>query len=201
MSWIVSNCEGSSGRNAYAKELQKHVQVDIYGKCGPLTVGRVESEIKGVLSQYKFYLSFENTRCEEYMTEKLSKILYMPMEDNPPVPIILGPSREHCESMLPDNSYLHIDDFKGPKHLAKYLQFLDEHPDEYKKYLTWRTAFRLRQRENLGCKLCQFLWDDPKPSVIQNFQEFFQAEKCVPKPVPLDNSDNNSYLKVIKNTQ
>ena len=33
VAWIVSNC-GVGGRESYVKELQKHIDVDIYGGCG-----------------------------------------------------------------------------------------------------------------------------------------------------------------------
>ncbi len=32
--WIVSHCYTRSRRHAYAKELQKYIQVDIFGGCG-----------------------------------------------------------------------------------------------------------------------------------------------------------------------
>ena len=36
VAWIVSNCDSKSGREAYVTELEKYINVDIYGKCGPL---------------------------------------------------------------------------------------------------------------------------------------------------------------------
>lgn len=36
VAWFVSNCDTSSGRENYAKELQKYMDVDVYGKCGTL---------------------------------------------------------------------------------------------------------------------------------------------------------------------
>ena len=34
VAWLVSHCDTHSQREAYAKELKKHIQVDIYGACG-----------------------------------------------------------------------------------------------------------------------------------------------------------------------
>ena len=36
VAWMVSNCRKDSGRNDYVKELQKFINIDVYGKCGPL---------------------------------------------------------------------------------------------------------------------------------------------------------------------
>ena len=81
------------------------------------------------LNDYKFYLAFENSLCSEYITEKLwwnaySKVgraqRYRP--DASPqgaVPIVMGGVSEGDYSRLaPPNSYLHVDQFKGPEDLA-----------------------------------------------------------------------------------
>jgi hypothetical protein len=34
--WFVSNFDSESKREVYVKELQKYIDVDVYGKCGPL---------------------------------------------------------------------------------------------------------------------------------------------------------------------
>jgi hypothetical protein len=35
--WIVSNCNTPSKREKYVKEMQKIINVDIFGRCGKLT--------------------------------------------------------------------------------------------------------------------------------------------------------------------
>jgi glycoprotein 3-alpha-L-fucosyltransferase len=71
---LISNCE-SVDRLDYIGELQKHgVGVDIYGYCGqpcPRGLNLNEFCFKMIESKYKFYLAFENSRCEDYITEKL----------------------------------------------------------------------------------------------------------------------------------
>jgi hypothetical protein len=32
--WLVSNCKTHSEREEYAKELQKYINIDVYGACG-----------------------------------------------------------------------------------------------------------------------------------------------------------------------
>lgn len=68
----MSNCYASNGRLEYAKELAKHIQVDIYGACGSKICPRDSDECwKQLQRDYKFYLSFENSNCKDYITEKL----------------------------------------------------------------------------------------------------------------------------------
>lgn len=74
--WFVSNClRVSSGRQTYAKELKKHVEVDIFGRCGSKKCPRKEESkcLDMIKSDYKFYLAFENTKCFHYLTEKVLK--------------------------------------------------------------------------------------------------------------------------------
>ena len=60
-----------NGRLAYAKELSKHISVDIYGACGTMTCPRSSGKCGDMLdNDYKFYLAFENSNCKDYITEK-----------------------------------------------------------------------------------------------------------------------------------
>ena len=54
------------------QELRQHVPVDVYGECGKLGCPRDnQPQCDKTLSiSYKFYLSFENSNCEHYVTEK-----------------------------------------------------------------------------------------------------------------------------------
>ena len=72
VAWFVSNCGARNGRMEYAKELSKYISVDIYGHCGTLKCPRIDSKCFTMLrTDYKFYLSFENSNCKDYITEKL----------------------------------------------------------------------------------------------------------------------------------
>lgn len=66
-----------AGREFYVKELQRHIPVDVFGLCGDLRCGKNHMDVEcysDVLQpNYKFYLSFENNLCQDYITEKVCK--------------------------------------------------------------------------------------------------------------------------------
>lgn len=90
--WFVSNCFSKSQREIFVKELSKELEkynlvVDVYGACGSLKCStRDHGEcLKMVERDYYFYLSFENSFCEDYVTEKLLHAL-----QHNTVPVVFG---------------------------------------------------------------------------------------------------------------
>ncbi|XP_042859522.1 alpha-(1,3)-fucosyltransferase fut-1-like [Penaeus japonicus] len=78
VAWIVSRCATWSAREKYVDELQKHIQVDVYGKCGSLKCAHYEVNgpnercyRESIVPNYLFYQSFENQLCVDYVTEKV----------------------------------------------------------------------------------------------------------------------------------
>ena len=74
VSWMVSNC-GAGLRNSFVHKLQKYIPVDVYGSCSrefgqSRSCNNSGDVCKNIIKQYKFYLSFENALCEDYITEK-----------------------------------------------------------------------------------------------------------------------------------
>ena len=87
--WVVSHCRTISNREGYVKELKKYLKVDIFGGCGRTMDCKEYSAggncTKAFLHQYKFYLSFENSVCDGYYTEKLVKTLNVDT-----IPVVMG---------------------------------------------------------------------------------------------------------------
>ena len=46
----------------------------------------------------------------------------------------MGARQEEYEAVAPFNSYIHVDEFKGPKELAMYLLELDKDDEKYNQY-------------------------------------------------------------------
>lgn len=137
VAWFVTNCGTNSKREKYAKELEKHVKIDKYGKCGRLKCRGMQTCLKMLGENYKFYLAFENARCIDYVTEKV----FGPMMYNV-VPIVLGGI--DYSKILPPHSYINIEDFASPKHLAEYLKHMND--SEYNSFLSWKMKYEVFMR-------------------------------------------------------
>ena len=72
VAWMVSNCSPQL-RISLVRELKKYIKVDVFGACSS-NFGESRfcsgSDTNNCLKKYKFYLSFENALCEDYITEK-----------------------------------------------------------------------------------------------------------------------------------
>ena len=139
--WIVSNCEATSRRNAYVNELNTHIIVDIVGDCGDSNTSKnfgIADFISPVaeINKYKFYLAFENTFCDQYISEKVFKILH---DEIRVVPIVRGAGPYH--KYLPRGSYIDVADFSTPKYLADYLYKLDKNDTLYNAYFKPREHY------------------------------------------------------------
>ncbi|NXI40880.1 FUT6 fucosyltransferase, partial [Galbula dea] len=153
VAWVVSNWVESSQRVKYYKELKKHLPVDVYGHNHLPLPG---NKLIPTLSQYNFYLAFENSQHEDYITEKLWRNAL----SSGTVPVVLGPPRENYERFLPPDSFIHINDFPSAEALAKYLQELSEDPERYQSYFQWRKWLKPVAGGGWAlhlCRACRFL--------------------------------------------
>jgi alpha-1,3-fucosyltransferase len=177
--WPVSHCKTEGKRENYVEELKKFIPVDIYGKCGDNNcannVHRAQC-FSRFTRDYKFYLSFENSRCGDYVTEKF----YIPLTHYI-VPIVYGGS--NYSDFAPPGSFIDVRDFKTPKHLAEYLKFLDKNRTAYEKYFEWRKSY-VPTKTSAWCQLCQMLNNPslPKKSYENVYDWFVKESQCNADP-------------------
>jgi hypothetical protein len=139
--WFVSNCHTPSRREEYVHELLQHVGIDIYGECSkhypapyakrdPCSTQPPPSDVDkcthALYNSYKFYLAFENSQCNEYISEKYWKI-YSPerLFGVHVVPVVRGARDSHYQRISVTQSYINADAFETPRHLADYLKYLE----------------------------------------------------------------------------
>eukprot|EP01012_Entosiphon_sulcatum_P014730 TRINITY_DN1972_c0_g2_i1.p1 TRINITY_DN1972_c0_g2~~TRINITY_DN1972_c0_g2_i1.p1 ORF type:complete len:656 (+),score=68.84 TRINITY_DN1972_c0_g2_i1:860-2827(+) len=161
--WVAHNCEAFNHREVYIRHLMKLVPVHSYGDCmhntnfprgpsnatwarrgaarrGHLVRGTdgvppvISGQLEDVMREYRFYLSFENQNCGDYVTEKYWRALYAGA-----VPIVIGPPNLSDFSPSP-KSVINVDDYPHPASLANLLRRLMANDTLYEQYLQWKTA-------------------------------------------------------------
>lgn len=135
------------------------IQVDIYGACGTKNCSHKDLSycLNLVSKEYKFYLSFENSHCWDYITEKV----YRNALNHDVLPVVLGARREDYERQLPQNSFIYVEDFATVEDLAAYLHEVDKDDDLYNSYFQWKGTGELQDKfEYLWCRACAMLHDE-----------------------------------------
>lgn len=147
--WFVSNCNAKSNRNVLVKKMQQYMPVDVYGKCGPLKCEGDKGACREMVKKdYKFYLSFENTLCYDYVTEKVFGMMKQFV-----IPVVYGGS--DYNRILPPGSYINVLDYGSVEELVSYLKHLDANTEEYMKYFWWMDYYEIRGPN--FCGLCEKL--------------------------------------------
>ncbi|EFA05856.1 alpha-(1,3)-fucosyltransferase C [Tribolium castaneum] len=178
IAWFVSNCGTSSERELLVNEIQKEIHVDVYGRCGTLHCEKNNKEgcYDMMERKYKFYLSFENSICEDYVTEKLYNVLQRNI-----VPIVYGGA--DYNTLAPPKSVINVMDFMSVKHLVKHLKYLDSHPEEYLKFLEWKKDYIVETASTQTlCTLCQKLNEPIKQKIYNDITKWWAGkdlDKCM----------------------
>ncbi|CAL1548131.1 unnamed protein product [Lymnaea stagnalis] len=175
VAWFVSHCVTDSRREKYAAELSKHIPVDIYGDCGTLRCDDREQCLRMLDRDYKFYLSFENSLCKDYVTEKLLNVL----QRNSLIPVVRGGA--DYKKLFPAGSVIDTGDFSSPESLARYLKQLAGNEEDYIKRLQWSWQYQITGPNLPLCPLCKKLYAQREPScVYNNVYSWWTRNICYP---------------------
>ncbi|XP_050346009.1 alpha-(1,3)-fucosyltransferase C-like [Nymphalis io] len=178
--WFISNCYSRSGREIFVQRLQKRLakydlEIDIYGECGSMECPRDKDDEcnKLIEKDYYFYLSFENSFAEDYVTEKLLH----PLKNNA-VPIVYGGA--NYTRFMPDGIYLNAREL-GPEKLALKMYELIKDPESYASFFRWKNHYSYYGRHesietNDYCRFCSMLNEEDlvtATSVYENFRSWW----------------------------
>lgn len=154
--------------------MQNFTQVDIYGKCGTLKCDPNAKDCVDYTKDYKFYLSFENSLCVDYITEKTFKVLNEYI-----IPVIY--SAANVSNFLPPKSYIDANAFNTAEDLANRLNYLANHPKEYVKYFWWKKHYKTELSHFNPCRLCK-KFNEPgfltTQHIIPNIEDWFNKNTC-----------------------
>ena len=190
--WMVSVCTTQSRREQYVDVLKKYVGVDVYGGCGSLKCGSnnmstwTTDDCDRILfheeNSYKFYLAFENSLCEDYISEKLWRMMKLDV-----VPVVMG--AVDYAKILPRDSYIDARDFSSARMLAAYLKHLHRNNSKYNQYLRNKNSldcFNTVTYLPRLCALCKGLHDvraqshgQGKVRVVHDLSRFMSSRQCI----------------------
>lgn len=171
VAWLVSNCESKSRRENYVDKLSLHVDVNIYGTCGRNACEKNDPDcFRNVVQPYFFYLAFENTLCEDYVTEKF----YNALRHNV-VPVVYGGA--NYSLFAPPNSYVNALDFDSPRQLAAHLREIASDPRKYDGYFAWKRHYRV-SHPRAACNLCAYLHGKPRVKTYRQLSGWYMSDKC-----------------------
>lgn len=171
--WMVGNC--GQLRDKIVSKLTKYLNITIFGACASKFnqsgnhCMRGSRDCNHLLRRFKFYLSFENQMCLDYVTEKY---WYTPFEHDM-VPIVLG-SNYDSHIAIP-GSFINVLDFPSIKALARYLQYLDRNDTAYNEYFMWKTKYRIDYPLSVvwPCNMCAALNNASMPNKIYHNLDSF----------------------------
>ncbi|XP_063431104.1 glycoprotein 3-alpha-L-fucosyltransferase A-like [Mytilus trossulus] len=178
VAWIVSNCHTVSKREAYVRQLSKYIDVDIYGRCGNFSIAGTPYESRKRLSEkYKFVLSFENSLCKDYMTEKIFSVY---VADVNIIPIVRG--APNVGDYLPVNTYISTSDFTSPMKLARFLKKVGNSETSYISYLKEKDKYYTYSNPNdeTGmCNLCRLINRGYQRRYTLNIHQWLWEGQCI----------------------
>lgn len=173
VAWIVSNCNSVNNREELARKLAKHIKVDVFGKCGTMNCPDGQDCYDYVARNYKFYLSFENSYCKDYTTEKFFKALEKDI-----IPVVYGGG--DYAAIAPKHSYINVEDFYSVEILASYLKILEQDLDSYLEYFEWKKDYVVERNGGMiaMCKLCEMLNDfEAPPKVYSDIKHWWFSDE------------------------
>ncbi|XP_063383529.1 alpha-(1,3)-fucosyltransferase C-like [Cydia fagiglandana] len=189
--WFVTNCKSLSKREVLVFRLQSELfkyglEIDIFGECkwapNKCPLENMDKCLDMIQEQYYFYLSFENSFSEDYVTEKLLTAL-----QNYAVPVVYGGA--NYTRFMPDGIYLHAGKLEVSD-LAKQMNDIMKDKDRYYSFFKWRNHYSYHERGESPdsddlCRTCEMLHDETlvkKETVYKDFRNWWNAPGvCVRK--------------------
>jgi hypothetical protein len=140
------------GRHSQENGINPKLSVDVHGKCGTLSyhINSRDQYYKELSKNYKFFLSFENSVCRDYVTEKL----YLALQQDW-VPVVMG-GADYSE-FVPEDAVIDASAFRSPAALSEYLHTVAANDALYRSYFKWKENFYVADAEPWICSACKKL--------------------------------------------
>ncbi|XP_059138462.1 glycoprotein 3-alpha-L-fucosyltransferase A-like [Physella acuta] len=170
--WWVSHCGAESKRDEYVAQLKKHMPVDIYGSCGSLQCSKAACE-EMLTTTYRFYLSFENSFCKDYLTEKFYRNF---MKRHHVIPVARGGF--DYGKHLPQGGFVDASKFPNAAELAKFLIQLGNDHARYATMLKEKDRLAALSEKLYWCDLCKKVHTNNETKMIPDIKEWSHGNTC-----------------------
>uniref|UniRef100_A0A7M4FY70 Fucosyltransferase n=1 Tax=Crocodylus porosus TaxID=8502 RepID=A0A7M4FY70_CROPO len=170
VSWVISNYHHSQKRAQAYKNLSRHLHMDIFGKASKRPL--CETCLLATTSQYKFYLAFENSIHQDYITEKLWRNALLAGT----VPVVLGPPRANYEKFIPADSFIHVEDFGSMQELASFIKSMNA--SHYRQFFEWKKTHKVKLYDDWRerfCTICTRYHTLPKEKLYPDLETWFRT--------------------------
>ena len=148
--------------------------MDIFGACGtPCPRFQPKCE-NALLENYKFYLSFENSLCTDYVTEKFFKVF----KDNTFIIPVTRGGADYAK-YFPANIFINAADFMSPRELAEHLKSLGSDTKRYSQMIEQNDMYRVYGgHSTMWCSLCERLNTKGPPQQVVNLKTWWSDGHC-----------------------
>ncbi|KHJ97544.1 hypothetical protein OESDEN_02479 [Oesophagostomum dentatum] len=175
-----------------AGNISEVMEVTTIGECNEffpnatrVSCPRYDKCEEDLVASHRFYLSFENSECKEYITEKffnrISQLL-VPIVQNR----VIYSEEETCNTQnlaqdIPQDSFLAISDYDNLNDMAKHIDFLMRNDSAYLEYFKWTKIYRKPNifTSKVLCDLCADLYAK-KRMRIDNIRKYYFMNQCGP---------------------
>ena len=198
--WLVTHGNTPSKRELVAKRLAANgFNISVFGNpkafnwanvitrnvsdlpnyCRKVDFNSPESCNDKIAERFKFYLSFENSLCKDYVTEKLYNFL----KYGTIIPVVYNAA--DMRFFAPPNSFINVADFSNTEELAAYLHEVANNETLYTNYLKWYTDYDIEESfygtsyTKHFCTLCEQLTTgtNSKKS-YQSVSKWYHTDQC-----------------------
>ena len=93
----------------------------------------------------------------------------------------MGAPKEDYEKVAPPHSFIHVDDFRTPRHLAEYLDVLDKDDVLYNQYFEWRSRGWFIDTL-FFCRLCAMIHlsaETNHATRVDDINGWWQGKQCI----------------------
>ncbi|XP_045159335.1 alpha-(1,3)-fucosyltransferase fut-5-like [Mercenaria mercenaria] len=177
--WIVSHCKAPSLRDEYVfKLIQSGVSVDIFGLCSDNKI-RIDRKIlsEKINNEYMFYLSFENSICTDYISEKF--YYYLSLDT-----VLVVRGGLNYSKHFDNKAFIDTSAFQTVKSLAVFMLNVSQNINLYTSYLKHKDKYNIAETKTESmrqseCQLCEKLNNKRfHKKMYSNIETYLHKDTC-----------------------